>query len=128
MPTRFWPFDVKGIYQENEQLLATVFESTTDPLVIYDRNYRIIRVNLAFTTFYELSARNLVGRYCNEAIYNQKLKCNGCHVGEVFQTGMPMTWEERRIMPDGHVRHFEVYASPVRNLKGVTTLAFWLNY
>lgn len=125
MPTHFWPFDVKGIYQENEQLLATVFESTTDPFVIYDQDYRIIRVNPAFTTLYELSARNLVGRYCYEAIYNRRLSCEGCHVEEVFRTGMPMTWEERRIMPDGLIRHFEVYASPVRNLKGATTLAFW---
>ncbi|MBW2540039.1 MAG: PAS domain-containing protein, partial [Deltaproteobacteria bacterium] len=124
MLARLWPFDFKGTAQNDEQVLATIFDNTADSLAIYDREHRIIKVNQAFTNLYQIPAKKLIGRYCYNAIFNRSARCHGCHIGDVFVNGGPKTWEEQRTMPDGRVLNFEVVASPIRNRKGVTTLAF----
>ena len=124
MLARLWPFDFKGTAQNDEQVLSTIFDNTADSLAIYDREHRIIKVNQAFTNLYQISAKKLIGRYCYKAIFNRSARCHGCHIGDVFVNGGPKTWEEQRTMPDGRVLNFEVVASPIRNLKGITTLAF----
>jgi PAS domain S-box-containing protein len=124
MLTRFWPFDFKGTAQNDEQVLATIFDNTADSLAIYDREHRIIKVNQAFTNLYQIPAKKLIGKYCYKAIYNRNARCHGCYIGDVFVNGGPKTWEEQRSLPDGRVLNFEVLASPIRNRKGITTLAF----
>jgi PAS domain S-box-containing protein len=124
MLTRLRPFDFKGISHNNEQILVSNFGDITDPLFVYDQYHRIIRVNQSFTDLFEIPVKELIGRYCYEAIFHRTYKCDGCMVEDVFASGEPKTWEEQRTLPNGITLNFEVFASPIRNLKGMTALAF----
>ena len=94
----------------DDKFLARVFDSVTDPFAIYDRDFRILRVNQALTTLFELSAEQIVGRHCYEVFYHRTSTCPECHVKQVFDIGEPQMCEKHIPLPDGRKRVFEVYS------------------
>ena len=107
----------------DEQFLTRVFDSVSDPFSIYDRNLRIVRANQALLTLFKFSAKQVIGKYCYELFYDRTEICEKCHVKEVFLTGESKMLEKRIPMPDGIERIFEVHSYPIKNAKGITTLA-----
>src|SRR4030067_650644 len=53
----------------NYQFLERVLNSITDPLVIYDCNYRIVMGNQALMTLYRRDPEQLIGRHCYEVFH-----------------------------------------------------------
>ncbi len=49
--------------QQTEASLMRIFNSVTDPFVIYDRNYHILQVNPAFSTTFQRPPEQLLGNY-----------------------------------------------------------------
>ena len=107
----------------DEKFLTRVFDSVTDPFSIYDREFRILKVNKAIMDIFHLDEEQLVGKFCYEAFYQKSAVCDDCHVQEVFRTGKPRMLEKRVPVPDGGERIFEVYSYPVNDSHGVTIQA-----
>jgi len=124
MLSRFWPFDLRRSSIDNEELLTSVFESSSNPLAIYDQDLRLIKINRAFSELFQIPAKNLIGKICHKAIFHTETRCEGCRVGEIFTGLESITWEEGRTLQDGKIHFFQVFASPITNRKGITTLAF----
>ncbi len=110
--------------QQTEASLIRIFNSVTDPFVIYDRNYHILQVNPAFSTTFQRPPEKLLGRRCFEVLYNRHEICEDCHVKEVFATGEPRIREMLITLPDGSQRHFEVHSYPVKDADGKVIQAF----
>jgi len=106
-----------------EQFLAKVFDSVTDPMAIYDREFQILRVNQALLTLFKLSSEQVIGRYCYELFYDRTEICEKCHIKEVFLTGESRMLEKRIPMPDDSERIFEVYSHPIKDVQGITRQA-----
>jgi PAS domain S-box-containing protein len=102
----------------DEQFLTRVFDSVSDPFAIYDRDFRILRVNRALRTLFEISAEKIIGKYCYAVFYKQKTVCQGCHVQEVFLTGEPQIREKHIPTPDENNRIFEIYSCPIKDQQG----------
>ena len=47
----------------DEQFLARVFDSVTDPFAIYDREFKILRVNQALENLFRLSTQQIIEFY-----------------------------------------------------------------
>jgi PAS domain S-box-containing protein len=107
----------------DEQFLTRVFDSVTDPFAIYDRDYRILKVNKALTELCGMEQEELVGNFCYEVFYQRSSVCNDCHVQGVFHTGQPRMLEKRVPVPDGREHIFEVYSYPIKDSNGVTIQA-----
>ena len=107
----------------DEQFLTRVFDSVTDPFAIYDREFRIIKVNKAIMELFQTDEEQLIGRFCYEAFYNRTAICEECHVQEVFRTGEARMIERRVSQPDGSERIFEVYSYPIKDHQGLTIQA-----
>ena len=110
--------------QQTEASLMRIFNSVTDPFVIYDRDYHILQVNPAFATTFQRPPEQLLGRRCYEVLYNRLEICDNCHVKEVFATGEPRAREMFLTLPDGSQRHFEVHSYPVKDNHGRVIQAF----
>ena len=110
--------------QQTEASLIRIFNSVTDPFVIYDRDYRILQVNPAFSTTFQRAPEQLLGRRCFEVLYNRHELCEDCHVKEVFATGEPRVREMLLTLPGGSQRHFEVHSYPVKDAGGNVIQAF----
>lgn len=107
----------------NEHFFLRIFDSFADPLAIYDRDFRILKVNQALLRFYQRSAAGLIGKYCYEVFHGRGSVCEKCHVREVFRTG---GWQQREMLihlPDGSSRFFEVQAYPVKDGTGAVVQA-----
>ena len=61
----------------DEQFLARVFDSVTDPMAIYDRELRILRVNQALLDRFRLPLEKVINKYCYELFTRSKGYCNG---------------------------------------------------
>ena len=106
-----------------EQFLARVFDSVTDPMVIYDREFRILRANQALLARFRISLEKVINRYCYELFYDRTTMCKDCHVKEVFEHGESRMLQKRISTPDGNERIFEVHSYPIKDEKGNTIQA-----
>lgn len=107
----------------DEQFLARVFDSVADPMAVYDREFRILRVNLALLSRFKLSLEKVINRYCYEIFYDRSTICKDCHVKEVFKYGESRMLEKRLSSPDGGERIVEVYSYPIKDDTGKTIQA-----
>ena len=107
----------------DEQFLTRVFDSVTDPFSIYDREFRILKVNEALMALFHLDEGELVGKFCYEAFYQRSSICEDCHVQEVFRTGKARMLEKRVPVPLGEERIFEVHSYPIKDQDGATIQA-----
>ena len=99
----------------DEQFLTRVFDSVADPFAIYDRNFRILRVNQALRTLFRISIDKIIGKHCYAVFYKRKAVCQECHVQEVFLTGEPQKLEKHIPTPDDRKHIFEVHSCPIKN-------------
>ena len=107
----------------DEQFLTRVFDSVTDPMAIYDREFRILRVNKALTNLFRISAQQIIGKNCFDVFYSRTQICDKCHVDDVFHNGEKRMLEKFFTLPDGSKRIFEVHSYPIKDAKGNTTQA-----
>ena len=101
-----------------EQFLNRILNSITDPLVIYDRNFRIVMGNLALMSIYHREPEQLFGRHCYEVFHGRSAVCEECHIQDVFRSGEPQMREKVIRLPNGHLKHFEIHAYPVKDAGG----------
>jgi PAS domain S-box-containing protein len=101
-----------------DRFLNRVINSITDPLLLYDRNFRIVMANQAAVTIHQRDLHELIGRHCYEVFYRGNSVCEECHVREVFLAGEPRMREKVIRLPDGRLRHLEIHAYPVRDAAG----------
>lgn len=104
--------------QSKIRFFFKVFESITDPLAIYDRNYRINLINSALGDLYQMSSGDAVGQHCYKVFQQRVSVCENCHVREVFLTGETRRREKVISLPDGRQRHFVIHCYPVRDDSG----------
>jgi PAS domain S-box-containing protein len=107
----------------DEQFLERVFNSVTDPMVIYDREFRILRVNQALLARFRLPLEKVINRYCYELFYDRTTVCKDCHVEDVFEYGESRMLQKRISAPDRIERIFEVHSYPIKDEKGNTIQA-----
>ncbi|MFZ5451196.1 MAG: sigma 54-interacting transcriptional regulator [Thermodesulfobacteriota bacterium] len=105
---------------QSEEFFLRIFDSFADPLAVYDRNYRFVKVNEALLKFYQRSSEQLTGQHCYEVFHGRDRVCDNCHVQKVFQTGVSQRREMFVRLPDGGRRYFEVHAYPVKDAQGAT--------
>ena len=107
----------------DEQFLVRVFDSVTDPMAIYDPEYKIVKVNKALLARFRLPLEKVINRYCYELFYGRTTMCKDCHVEEVFEHGESRMLQKRISAPDGNERIFEVHSYPIKDEKGNTIQA-----
>ncbi len=104
--------------RENAHPFAEAFDSVTDPLLIYDRQMRILAANRALMILFRKFDDQVVGRHCYELFYGRLAVCENCHVRESFQAGKPCMREKLITLPDGSTRAFEMYSYPIKSTAG----------
>lgn len=109
--------------QPDDRFFQRIFDSISDPLAIYDRHFRILTVNRALSSLYQLDPQEVLGRRCYEIFQGRRKKCQSCHVEELFRSGQRHKREKLIHLPDQSQRHFEIHCYPVRDGRGKTILA-----
>jgi transcriptional regulator with PAS, ATPase and Fis domain len=106
--------------QRAEQFLLEVFDSATDPLAVFDLEYRIFKVNKAMSALFKVPPEELIGRRCYEVFIGREAPCEGCHAKGVFASGEPCTQKVDISPPSGMAQSFDVLCYPIRDSEGRT--------
>ena len=98
---------------EGERLLASIFASVQEGLIIKDEDFNIIRVNPVVEQWFA-HAMPLVGKKCYQAFMGRQEPCEACPSRRALATGQIAYGEVSRIGPDGGpVGWLDLYAFPL---------------
>lgn len=89
------------------------FDSITDPIAIYDNEYRIVRLNKAFARHYgNNDISSCLGRYCYRVVHNTDEPPEECPRRQVMMDYRPVTREH---YDDHRGRYMEITLAPLLN-------------
>jgi PAS domain S-box-containing protein len=93
----------------------------TDPVLIIDRDFKILFANTASLDLCGVGREGIVGRNCREISRRCPLPCvlsGKCPLQEVFATGNPSRIKQRFRCSEGTERTFDVSVSPLKDAEG----------
>jgi PAS domain S-box-containing protein len=91
------------------------FNSITDFVSIQDKDFKLLRVNKAYTDWFKCKSEELVGRKCYEIFHGTKEPWPTCPHKKTLETRKPVT--EEFFDPRLQI-HLEVSTSPILDEKG----------
>jgi PAS domain S-box-containing protein len=108
--------------REQQEMLQTVFNGISDPLILIDHDLKVLMVNSAAERYFESDGPEvLLGRTCRQVMQHNPEACKVCQVPWSVEEGHTVTFErEGFIDPE---RQEQVVIYPVTAPKGGTRLA-----
>ena len=98
-----------------------VLNAIADPVLIIDRDYKIVFVNKAALELCDVSPDEVVGKNCHEISHNCPVPCAPpeiCPHREVFATGKPLHVTHKHCCTEEKKKIFGITASPIRDADG----------
>ena len=97
------------------QVWQTTFDSISDMISIQDIDFKLVRVNKAYTDAVGTSQEGLYGKQCYGVIHRTDCPFENCPHQETFQTGKTVS---REIFEPRFGTYYEVTTSPIFNADG----------
>jgi len=101
--------------EQAAQEWRTTFDSITDMVCILDNNFRVVRVNRAYSSLLKKEPQELLGKVCYELIHKAECPHQDCPHRKTLQTGKPARAEY--FEPSLGI-YVEVSTSPIFNENG----------
>jgi PAS domain S-box-containing protein len=101
--------------------MSGVLNAIADPVLIIDKDFKLVFANNAALDLCGLSRDRVVGKNCHEISYHCPMPCvppEKCPHQEVFATGRPLQLKHTHCCTEGKERIFNISASPVRDADG----------
>jgi PAS domain S-box-containing protein len=96
----------------------TTFDAIADMVSIHNENFRILRVNKAFASYFGLKPKEVLGKTCHELMHGDRVPCKGCPHLKTMQTGESTNTESY----NPHLgMHTETSCSPILDDEGRVT-------
>ena len=107
---------------ESQATLATVFDGISDPLFMFDADYRIQVINGAAKDYFQLNGNDtILGSYCFQIFHGRSSPCADCRYLHLpAQAGRSVVEHTSRMDPERTVQVFsDIVNDPAGNLKAV---------
>jgi PAS domain S-box-containing protein len=115
----FW----KAIGREERKLrertkeMETILNGIKDFILVINPDMTIVEANESFLQKMGYSHENVIGKKCYEVYYSERQSCdrfrNACPLEEVVRNQSQVRKIQKRTMPNGEVRYYEVSIYPV---------------
>jgi len=103
--------------QKNKNMLQSVFDGISEPLVMLDKDMKIKMLNRAAMTYYKVeNPDSLSDKPCYQALRGELKPCEGCNIPSVVTAGRPTTLEREGFMDPE--RYEELYFYPLEETLG----------
>lgn len=110
----------ENILTSKRQLLE-IFDGITDPILIVDCSFRILRLNKAMLLILDEAKtyNEFIGRYCYNVLHKKKDVCDYCPVANLF-IGGEISQKKQTVdfVRGGKGKKFDVFVFPLRDNKG----------
>jgi len=107
----------------SERFLNTIFDSIRDPFCIFDREFRIVRLNDAYAQMKNRMDKDLIGNKCHEVLHNRGDVCGECVVDKTFQSADLCVKEKHVRLHDGSDIWVEIHTYPILDEEGKVSYA-----
>jgi len=98
-----------------------VLDAISDPVLIIDKDYKIVFVNNAALELCGVSSEEVIGRNCHEISHHCPMPCvppETCPHRAVFATGKSSQVKHKHCCPEGKETIFSITASPIKDADG----------
>lgn len=93
----------------------TTFDSILDPIAIQDKDFRLVRVNKAYSELTNTSTEKIIGRHCFEVVHGLDSPPDRCPHVQAIRSGKSVTEE---VYEPSLERWYTVSVSPIFDEKG----------
>jgi len=103
------------------ETMNSVLNAITDPVLIIDKDFKILFANAASLDLCGVGREGIVGRNCHDISRRCPLPCvlsGKCPHQEVFTTGRPSRIKQTLRCSEGAARTFDVSVSPIKDAAG----------
>ena len=111
---------------DDKHCCVSVLDNVQEPILILDKNYRIIDANDAVCNKFKCETENIIGKYCYEIAHNANKPCfeRGipCPTKIALETGQQARVIHEQHQPDNKIVLEHMLASPVKDKDGQIAL------
>lgn len=96
--------------QKTRNVLQTVFDGITDPLIMLDADMAVKVLNDAALNYYEKPESDIiVGECCFKAIKGETLPCKDCEIPSAILSGEARIFERKSFMDSNRIEQVAIY-------------------
>lgn len=81
--------------RRNRDLLQTVFNGMSDPLILLDEQLRVKMINTAAMDYYSMGDREILEQPCHVALMGEDLPCEECDIPANIKENQNLTFERK---------------------------------
>ena len=105
---------------KSTQMLQSVFDGISDPLIMLDQKLSVKMLNKAAATYYQVTdSQTMVGKPCYEAFKGRASPCDGCIVPARVVNGGTELFERKGLFDSDSLEQVAIY--PLREVPGGVT-------
>ena len=97
--------------RKNRDLLQTVFNGISDPLVLLDGNLRLKMINPAASRYYKINAMPPLDQPCHLALMGLDRPCEECEIPKKLEKGSNLVFERKGLFDVHRIEEVVVYRS-----------------
>jgi len=96
--------------QKTRDILQTVFDGITEPLIMLDADMAIKILNHAALDYYRRPESDaIVGECCFKALKGETMPCNGCEIPSAILKGEARIFERKGVMNSNRIEQVAIY-------------------
>jgi len=101
---------IEEALKKSRNVLQTVFDGITDPLIMLDADMAIKVLNDAALNYYETSESDvIVGECCFKALKGETMPCKGCEIPSAVLSGEARIFERKGFMDSNRIEQVAIY-------------------
>jgi len=96
--------------QKTRNMLQTVFDGITDPLIMLDADMAVKILNDAALNYYGKPESDvIVGKCCFKALKGETMPCKGCEIPSAVLSGEARIFERKGVMDSNRIEQVAIY-------------------
>ena len=112
-----------AVFIEELKKWVQTIDAIIDPLILVDKDYKIVRSNTAMAKKSGMEVTDVVGKTCYEVFANRNTPCQNCALQKAITTNQSQDWE----LKVGK-RHYEVRSQPFKTSSKETSSTVQIYY
>lgn len=108
---------IQKTLRRHKDMLQTVFDGISDPLILLDEKLNIKMINQAATAYYDVDLDNIFGMPCSLAFKSRGMPCDECEISSAVKGNKTVVFERSSPISPDRVEQVVIYRSQTQTEK-----------
>ncbi len=101
--------------RKNKDMLQTVFDGISDPLMLLDYNLHVKMLNSAAIDYYGTDFEKIIDKPCYSAFKTQGMHCDECQISEAITSTRTIDFERQSALDPNRIEQVVIYRSQTKD-------------